>query len=166
MDSIGTLFLVCGKMGAGKSTLTRQLAKTHQAVLLSEDDWLAAHYPAAIQTFDDYRHYAAQIAPFVKAHVQQILLSGCNVVMDFPANTVKQRQWLFSIGTEADAEMHLTYLETTDALCLARLSTRRLEQPERAQFDRPEVFHHVSQFFQAPTADECRNLTLQTVSQG
>ena len=33
------------------------------------------------------------LRPLVKSHVQQILLTGTDVVLDFPANTLKQRAW-------------------------------------------------------------------------
>jgi shikimate kinase len=37
----GTFF--CGKMGAGKTTLSRSIARERKAVLISEDEWLAAN---------------------------------------------------------------------------------------------------------------------------
>lgn len=36
------LHFLCGKAGAGKSTLARRLAEQHRAVLVSEDVWLHA----------------------------------------------------------------------------------------------------------------------------
>ena len=41
-----TLYFMCGKMAAGKSTFSKELAREHDAVLLNQDDWLAALYPA------------------------------------------------------------------------------------------------------------------------
>jgi predicted kinase len=46
--------MVCGKIGAGKSTLTRQLAQEPATVLISEDAWLAALYPGEIRELPDY----------------------------------------------------------------------------------------------------------------
>ncbi|MFG1489531.1 AAA family ATPase, partial [Oceanospirillum sp. HFRX-1_2] len=66
----GQLYFFCGKMGAGKSTYSKQLADEKQAVLLSEDEWLATHYPDQIQSFDDYLKHAARIRPFVRQLVQ------------------------------------------------------------------------------------------------
>jgi len=40
MKQVGTLYFFCGKMGAGKSTKSKQLAKEKNAVLLSEDSGL------------------------------------------------------------------------------------------------------------------------------
>ncbi|KAF7785265.1 hypothetical protein PRUB_a5039 [Pseudoalteromonas rubra] len=154
MTQKATLYYLCGKMGAGKSTLSRQLAQDHQAVVLSEDDWLAAHYPGQINTFDDYIEKSRLIKPFIKAHVQSLLQLGLNVVMDFPANTRRQRAWFVELSETVQAEHQLYYLDVSDTQCLAQLVKRRIEQPARAQFDNEAVFYQVSQYFEAPEASE------------
>lgn len=154
MTNKAQLFLFCGKMGAGKSTYSQGIAKQKQAVLLSEDAWLEAHYPQQITTFNDYIHYSSLIKPFVKQHVQQLLSLGLNVVMDFPANTVKQRNWLVSLANEVQCKHTLFYLQVSDEVCLLQIAKRRLAQPERAHFDTPEVFHQVTRYFEPPTASE------------
>ena len=42
------LIFLCGKMAAGKSTLSRQLAEREDAVLLVQDEWLEPLYPREI----------------------------------------------------------------------------------------------------------------------
>lgn len=158
MDQQGTLFFFCGKMGAGKSTKSKIIAADNQAVLISEDDWLSAHYPAQIQTFDDYIKYSNLIKPFIKKHVQDLLNLGLNVVMDFPANTIKQRTWFLSLCTEVNSEHELWYLDLSDEECLSQVAKRRIERPERAHFDTEAVFNHVTQFFEAPKPNENLNL--------
>lgn len=158
MSNRGVLTFFCGKMGAGKSTKSKVLSVEKNAVLLSEDDWLAAHYPNQIHSFDDYLTYSVLIKPFVKAHVQNILQTGNNVVMDFPANTVSQRAWFKQLCSEIYSQHELVLLDLSDEQCLARIAKRRTEQPERAQFDNETVFHHVTQFFQAPSDDEGLNI--------
>jgi hypothetical protein len=44
----GTLIVFCGKMAAGKSTLARELAARDDAVLLVQDEFLAALFPGEI----------------------------------------------------------------------------------------------------------------------
>ncbi|NVK56540.1 MAG: ATP-binding protein [Alteromonadaceae bacterium] len=158
MKNPGKLFFFCGKMGAGKSTKSKVLAAQINAVLISEDDWLTAHYPSKIRTFDDYLSYSGLIKPFVKDHIQNLLRLGVNVVMDFPANTVKQRMWFISLCLEIHCEHELWYLDLTDEQCLAHISKRRVEQPEREHFDTEAVFHHVTQYFEAPTDSENLNV--------
>ncbi len=157
MSNTGTLTFFCGKMGAGKSTKSRNLAIENNAVLLSEDEWLAAHYPEQIHDFDDYLRFSALIKPFVKSHVQNILQTGTHVVMDFPANTVRQRTWFKELCTEVGCEHQLVFLDVSDEQCLVQIAKRRAEHPERAQFDTEAVFRQVNQFFEPPSQDEGLN---------
>jgi predicted kinase len=42
------LFFLCGKMAAGKSTVARELAREHDAVLLVQDEFLVKLFPGEI----------------------------------------------------------------------------------------------------------------------
>ncbi len=159
MKNKGILIFFCGKMGAGKSTKATQFSQERNAVLLSEDEWLASLYPGQISTFDDYIKFSSLLRPLVKEHVQNMLSAGVNVIMDFPANTVKQRAWFRTLASEVEATHELVYLIVSDEQCLKQITKRRSEKPERAAFDTEEVFHHVTTFFEEPSADEGLNIT-------
>lgn len=154
----GTLYFFCGKMGAGKSTESKAVAARESAVLLSEDEWLSTLYPKDINTFDDYRKYSTRVKPLIYTHVANILQSGANVVMDFPANTIEQRKWFAKLANFANAESLLIYLKASDELCLSQVAKRRIEQPERAKFDTESMFHEVTRFFQEPEESEGVNI--------
>jgi predicted kinase len=158
IKQLGTLYFFCGKMGAGKSTKSKQLAIDKQAVLLSEDEWLSSLYPNQIASFVDYLKFSVQLKPLVKKHVQNILSVGTDVVMDFPGNTQKQRKWLSGIASEVNASHQLIFLNLNNEQCLRQIEQRRKEQPERAAFDTEAVFIHVTSFFEAPEASECLNI--------
>ncbi|OBW57052.1 cell division protein ZipA [Solibacillus silvestris] len=158
MKQLGTLYFFCGKMGAGKSTKSKQLAIEKQAVLLSEDEWLSSLYPNQISTFEDYLKFSAQFKPMVKKLVQNLLSVGTNVVMDFPGNTQKQRKWFLDIVLEINANHQLIYLNLNNEQCLRQIAQRRKEQPERAAFDTEETFLYVTKFFEAPKASEGLNI--------
>ncbi|MDW6003971.1 AAA family ATPase [Vibrio mangrovi] len=158
MKHQGKLFFFCGKMGAGKSTMSKIVAHENDAVLISEDEWLSVHYPDQIQTFDDYIELSGRIKPFIKSHVQNILKVGTNVVMDFPANTINQRTWFISLCSELGCEHELIYLNLSDSQCLSQIEQRRIQQPERAHFDTEAVFHHVTQYFESPNDEENLNI--------
>lgn len=160
MNETGTLIFFSGKMGAGKSTYAKQLASELKAILLSEDEWLTALYPNEIQNFDDYILYSARLKPLLKSHVRSLLYSGVSVVMDFPGNTRKQRAWFKELFDDSQAPHKLIYLQTDDSLCLQRLEKRRLESPERANFDTEAVFRQVTRYFEAPTDDEGFNIDI------
>ncbi|WP_191556629.1 AAA family ATPase [Metabacillus idriensis] len=154
MKQLGTLYFFCGKMGAGKSTESKRLATDKRAVLLSEDEWLSSLYPNQIESFEDYKRFSLQLKPLVKKHVQNILCVGTDVVMDFPGNTQKLREWFLTMAAEVHADHQLIYLNLSDEKCLSQIAQRRKEQPERAVFDTEAVFHYVTSFFEAPDASE------------
>ncbi|MGN7410751.1 AAA family ATPase [Sporosarcina sp. SAFN-010] len=158
MKQSGTLYFFCGKMGAGKTTKSKQLSIEKHAVLLSEDELLASFYPNQIESFEDYLKYSEQIKPFVKKHVQNILSVGTDVVMDFPANTQKLRTWFLDMVLEVNANHQLIFLNLNNEQCLSQIAQRRNEQPERADFDTEAVFIHVTNFFEAPEASEGLNI--------
>jgi predicted kinase len=154
METKGTLTFFCGKMGAGKTSMSVDISRENNAVLLSEDDWLTQTYPNQITNFDEYLKFSRQIKPLVKKLAQSILLTGTNVVMDFPANTVSQRDWFKTLVSEIDAPHKMIYLETSNEICLRHIAKRKVEQPERASFDTEEVFLQVTQYFEEPGETE------------
>lgn len=150
----GTLILFSGKMGAGKSTTSKKISQERNAVLMSEDEWLSILYPGKFNSFDDYLHYSSILKPLVKDHVVNILKTGTDVVMDYPANTVNQRKWFIEIISVANCDHKLIYLDVSDEVCLKRIEQRKIENPERATYDTEEMFNHVTKYFQAPEEDE------------
>jgi len=160
MPTTGTLIFFFGKMGAGKSTKAKEVSVDMNTVLLSEDEWLSTLYPKQIISFDDYIKFSAILRPLIKSHVQNILLSGTNVVLDFSANTVKQRAWLKKIASGINAIHQLIYLHVDDKTCIKQIAKRRVEQPERAAFDTEEMFHHVTKYFEVPIESEQLQMTV------
>lgn len=163
MNNYGTLILLCGKMSSGKSTKAVELRDKMGAILISEDDWLSKLYAEEITSFQDYINYSSRLKPIIKEHVQSILENGVSVVMDFPANTKNQRKWLKEIFYEKSYPHKLIYLEADDEICLNRLKYRRESQPERANFDTPEVFKQVTAYFEEPSLIE--GFVIETIRQ-
>ena len=158
IEEVGMLIFFCGKMGAGKSTKSKEIAQQRNRVLLSEDVWLQALYPNKIRSLNDYIKYSNRIKPLVKNIVQGILVTGTNVVLDFPANTIAQREWIKSIYKEINAPHELIYLDVSNEICLKQISNRRDEQPERSTTDTEEMFNQVTKYFVEPGLDERFNV--------
>ena len=150
----GTLTFFCGKMGAGKSTKAQFLAQKTNAVLLSEDEWLASLYPNKISSLNDYVEYSNFLKPPIKKLVQAMLSAGTNVVMDFPANTLSQRAWFREIFSEIEAPHMLIFIDSPSEVCLEQIEKRCKEQPERATTDTAAMFEQVTKYFVAPTLEE------------
>lgn len=154
------LHFMCGKMAAGKSTLSRRLAEQHGAVLLCEDIWLQQLYPTEIRGFDDYIAYARRLKAAVAPHVLQLLQAGVSVVLDFPANVPAQRAWFRSLLDQAEAQagagvghvMH--FVDTPHARCIEQLHRRNREKPPGSMAMSVEQFEAISALFMPPAPEE------------
>ncbi len=154
MNRNATLHFFCGKMAAGKSTLAKKLADQHHAILLSEDDWLAQLYPEEIIDISGYIKYAARLQNILSAHIQSLLSQGVSVVLDFPGNTRDQRNWFRNIYEQANVSHTLHFVDVSDDICKQQLKERSKNMPANAAFTSEATFDAITQYFQAPSANE------------
>lgn len=154
-----TLYLLCGKIGAGKSTLARQLAARPATVLLSEDHFNATLFPDELKTIDDYTRYSARVRAAMGPHVVALLKAGLSVVLDFQANTLASRRWMRTLIEDAGAAHELHFLDIPDEICLRRLRARNAagEHPYQAS---DADFALFTRYFVLPTADEGFNIVV------
>jgi predicted kinase len=111
-----TMHFLCGKMAAGKSTLSKKLAAEFEAVLICEDLWLSRLYADEIHTFEDYLKYSARLKEVLTPHLLDLLKQGNSVVLDFPGNVPRQRQWFRTIFEAAGADHVLHFVDVPDDL--------------------------------------------------
>jgi len=149
-----TLHFMCGKMAAGKSTLSRRLADEHGAVLVSEDLWLQQLYPDEIKGFEDYLHYARRLKAVIQPHVAQLLRLGLPVVMDFPANVPAQRAWFRALLQDSGAGHLMHFVDTPHARCIEQLHKRNRERPPGSMPMSVEQFEAISALFVPPAPEE------------
>ncbi|PHP67432.1 cell division protein ZipA [Zhengella mangrovi] len=156
-QSSPTLHMLCGKIAAGKSTLASRLAGSERTVLIAEDDWLDALFSDQMATIADYVRCSGKLRAVMGPHVSALLEAGTSVVLDFPANTVGNRDWMRGILEASGAAHQLHVLTVPDEVCLARLARRN------AGGDHPfavteEQFHRMSRYYVEPTAGEGFNI--------
>jgi len=154
------LHFLCGKMAAGKSTLSNKLTEKYDAVLLCEDDMLAKLYPLEITSIQDYLKYSHRLKEVLKEHVVELLSKGNNVVMDFPANTKNQRAWFREIFESANVEHVLHYVDKSDELCKAQLKKRNENVADDTPLANEETFDAITKYFEAPKSEEKFNIQI------
>ena len=155
-----SLHFLCGKAGAGKSTVAKRLAASHGATLICEDVWLARLFGDEMKSFDDYKRFAQRLKSVVGPLAIDLLISGHSVVLDFPANTRSSRAWFRSIYEKAGAAHTLHDVNTSNQTCLRRIGERNTERPEGSHHLTEDDFLQISSFFEAPAQAESFNVTV------
>jgi predicted kinase len=156
------LIFFCGKMAAGKSTLAKTIAEREGAVLLVQDEWLERLYPGEIKVIADFVRTSARLRAALAPHVGMLLAQGITVVMDFPGNTIAQRQWFRDIFERANAAYELHSIEASDETCKAQLKLRSRGLPEGSAWTTDAEFDAITVYFQPPTEDEGFNVIRHT----
>jgi predicted kinase len=154
----GRLYFFSGKMAAGKSTLARDLARRHDAMLFVHDEWIETLFPNAVINVATYLEYSGRINRMLAPYIVDLLKRGISIVVDFPGNTRNQRAWFRDIINKAEADHELHFLDTPDDVCKAQLRARSAHLPEGTKWTTDEDFELISSHFRAPADDEGFNV--------
>jgi predicted kinase len=160
MSDQTTLVFFCGKMAAGKSTLARRLAEQRQSVLLAQDVFLEHLFPGDVKDITSYLLYASRIGNVVQPLVCDLLAREISVVLDFPANTRKQRAWFREILIAVPVRHELHFIDASDDLCKRQLRKRSKDLPAESPWTSEAAFDAVTAYFQPPTEEESFNVIL------
>ena len=158
---VPTLYLICGRIAAGKSTLAQCLAARPATLLISEDHWTSKLFADDLKTIEDYGRYSARLRAAMGPHVVDILRQGLSVVLDFPANTVRNRNWMRSLISEANVAHELHLLDVPDAICKQRLRERNAAGEHPFQVTEAEYDQFMS-YFVPPQPGEGFNVVVHT----
>jgi len=152
------LHFICGKMASGKSTLSKELAQEHNAILLSEDEILAKLYPNEIKNISEYIEYSGRVKKMLKEYIIDTLKNDCNIVLDFPANTKEQREWFKEIFQEAWVNHTLHFIDKSDETCKTQLTFRSKDLPKDTPFTSEKEFDMITKYFEEPQKSENFNI--------
>ena len=152
------LMFMCGKMAAGKSTLARDLAERHNAVLLVQDAWLGTLFPNEIVDIPAFFDRSSRLRTVLAPHICLLLSKGISVVLDFPANTKEQRAWFREILVCAEVEHELHFIDAPDALCKRQLRDRSRDLAAGTRWTTDAEFDAITAYFQPPSEEERFNI--------
>jgi predicted kinase len=155
------LYLLCGKIAAGKSTLARRLAGRPATLFISEDHWTSNLFLDDLRTIDDYGRLSARLRLAMGPHIIAILQQGLSIVLDFPANTVRNRNWMRSLIDQSGANHELHFLDIADTICKERLRERNASGEHPFQVSEAE-YDLFTTYFVPPGPHEGFNLIVHT----
>lgn len=155
----GTLVFFCGKMAAGKSTLARQLsAARNHAVRLEQDHCIATLFPGEVVDIPSFVKYSRRLRQALTPHIESLLTTGMDVVLDFPGNTRLQRAWFRELFESTGAPHELHYIEASDEVCKRQLRERSRHLPAGTPWTTGAEFDMIMAHFDPPGDDEGFNV--------
>ena len=158
MSNSPKLIFFCGKMAAGKSTLARELACGENAVLFVQDDLMAALFPGEIIDIPSLVNRYARLKDAIEPILCDLLSKGTSVVLDFAANTPRQRAWFRELIDRTQVLHELHHVEASDELCKKQLRERSKDMPAGTRWTTDAEFDAVTAYFQPPAEEEGFNV--------
>ncbi len=145
--------LLCGMVGAGKTTLARQIAERHNGVRFTLDEWMRRLHGGL--RYDDPAYVAALAAcqGLIWDTAQQVLASGHDVVLDWNQWSCARRAEWASVARAVGALPIVHFLDVSVDLAVERAVGRADSDPFSHELDEAAV-RHLGALFEAPTQAE------------
>jgi len=81
MPSQNTVYIICGRTGAGKTTLSKKIASELRAFRISHDEWLLTAFGSDIQQAD-FKTCCERINELIWRQVEQAITCGIDVILE------------------------------------------------------------------------------------
>ena len=158
MHHTPTVHIVFGPLGAGKTTLARQLAHQNQAVRFSIDEWMIQLFGPDLpksMSLSWMQDRVRRCETKIWSVAQQVMKVGSNVVLDLGFMMVSDRKRFINLANEASRGCNLHHVTASHANRRARVLNRNTERGETFAFEvTPMMFDFMEKQFESPTETE------------
>jgi len=159
------IHLVCGPIGAGKTTYSNLISDKYNAIRFSEDEWLSKLFiPDAPENLlsepmhvvgewagEKYQRCRGQIWLVC----QQLLKQNMSIILDGAAANKEQRDLIRKKASDNNVDFQLHYVTSGPEIRKKRVFNRNEEQGATYSMEvTPAMFEHTESFFEAPEGEE------------
>jgi predicted kinase len=151
--------LICGGVGAGKSTYAAALSQRTSGVLFSMDEWMVNLFhpdrPPA-HGFEWALERMLRCEKQMGSFADPLIARGLNVVFDVGLPRLEDRdRWRRAMGTAGTPKLH--YLDVDIDTRRERVRRRNVERgPTYSFYVSDAMFEYMEGWFEPPTDDELR----------
>lgn len=155
------IHLVCGALGAGKSTYAQRLAVANNAVRFATDDWMQELFGPDRPTPMSWPWAVERVLRCERRILSvalQILRTGGDVVLELGLMKVADRQRVLAEVSGGDHGVEIHWIETSDDVRRARVAARNTVHGETYAFEvSPAMFDMVERLYEPPTTEELQH---------
>ncbi|HEU5430423.1 MAG TPA: ATP-binding protein [Thermomicrobiales bacterium] len=153
MKSNAVVYVLCGFIGAGKTTFAKQLAAQTGAVRITKDEWLI-RMVGNDPTIDGYADYDAKMCGLSRDVAFQLAANGIDVIIDEGVWEKEQRDRLRQRAEEVGAEAVVYFLDTPMETIRERVARRNMNAANDSFKISGELLDFYLQYWEPPGEDE------------
>jgi len=153
-----TFHLVCGSMGAGKTTHALRLVREMGGVHFSIDDWMVRLFGPDLPPRPDWPWFAERAARcegLIVDHAEQVGRQGLSSILDLAFLRAERRTAIAAQATAAGIGVRLHFVDVPAEERWRRVCSRNQQRGEtyRVTATRP-MFDFIETIWQPPTDNE------------
>ena len=146
--------IICGFIGAGKTTFAKKLEKETGAIRITKDEWIVKIFGNKITSDKNFEEYDKRITQLAKDIAFKILQSGGDVILDEGFWVKSQRDDIKQKISEIGAKPILYYVECPVEEMRKRFVSRSKIPPEDSFEISGEMFDGYLKYWKPPEEDE------------
>ena len=149
-------YVICGFIGAGKTTFARKLEKETGAIRVTKDEWIIKIFGNKITLDNNFEVYDKNITKLATDIAFKILKAGKDVIIDEGFWVKSQRDDIKKKILQVGAKPIFYYVESSVEKMKERVINRS-KNPTKDSFEiSEEMFNSYLKYWQAP--DESENV--------
>ena len=147
-------YVICGFIGAGKTTFARKLEKETKAIRITKDEWMIKIFGNKITSDKNFERYDKNITELATDIAFKILKSGKDVIIDEGFWVKSQRDEMRKKIINVGAKPIFYYVESSVAKMKERVISRS-KNPPKDSFEINELmFDKYFKYWEPPTEEE------------
>lgn len=149
-----TVYVICGFIGAGKTTFSKKLASETGAIHITKDGWMVQIFGNNAPTMEDFSTLDNNVSKLATDFAFKLVEHGIDVILDEGFWTKSQREELKKRIEKAGAKWVLYYV-STPADEMKKRVLNRSKNPDKESFEiSDEMFDSYLKYWQPPEEDE------------
>jgi predicted kinase len=153
MKPNATVHILCGFIGAGKTTFAKKLEERTGAVRITKDEWLI-QIIGNDPTIHGFEAYDGRMCGLSRDVAFRLAAKGVDVIIDEGVWEKEQRDILRRLTEEAGAQAVVYYLDTPMDTIRERVARRTLNPGKESFKISGELLDFYLQYWQPPSEDE------------